>query len=44
MGSIRDVRGSGEPGLLVICGGGVMDIARGVWYDDEEAGDAAGEE
>jgi len=30
MGSTRDVRGSGEPGRLVMWGGGVMDDARGV--------------
>jgi len=44
MGSTRDVSGSGEPGRLVICGGGVIDMARGVGYEDEEAGDAAGDE
>ena len=44
MGSIREVRGRGDPGRLVICGGGVIDMARGVGYEDEEAGDAAGEE
>jgi hypothetical protein len=31
IGSILDVRGRGLPGLLLICGGGVMDMALGVW-------------
>jgi len=27
-----------------MCGGGVIDMARGVGYEEEEAGDAAGDE
>lgn len=45
IGSTRDVSGKGDPGRLVICGGGVMDIARGVGYDEEGGeGDVAGDE
>jgi hypothetical protein len=45
IGSIREVSGRGDPGRLLICGGGVIDIARGEWYVEEGGeGDAAGEE
>lgn len=29
VGSMRDVSGSGEPSRLLICGGGVIHVARG---------------
>lgn len=39
------MRGNGDPGRPEICGGGVIDIARGVGYVDEEGeGDVAGDE
>jgi len=43
---MREVRGSGEPGLFMLfVGGGVADMARGVGYaDDDGEGDVPGDE